>query len=60
MPRLKIAGISEPGELLVDKLRIGSSWLTKLGLRKMEISHIYVPDGEVSVQLQLAESAGCR
>jgi hypothetical protein len=46
------AGAVEPGELLVDKLRLGSSWLQKLGLVKPEITHMYVPDGQVDVVSQ--------
>jgi hypothetical protein len=38
------AGITEPGELLVDKLRIGSSPLNRLGMRIPDVTHIYVPD----------------
>ncbi|MBS2010876.1 MAG: hypothetical protein JST01_27745 [Cyanobacteria bacterium SZAS TMP-1] len=38
------AGMLEPGELLVDKLRIGTSPLNRLGLRIPDVTHIYVPD----------------
>jgi len=41
------AGFSEPGELLTNKLRLGTSWMQKLGLSKPEITHLYVPDGQV-------------
>lgn len=51
MQRAQLAGSHERGELLINKLRLGSSWF---GLRKPEISHIYVPDAEVStIQDQL-------
>ncbi|HEY9793755.1 MAG TPA: hypothetical protein V6D22_25390 [Candidatus Obscuribacterales bacterium] len=45
--RLKNAGSLEPGEQLIDKLRLGNSLWTRLGLRKPEITHMYVPDSEV-------------
>jgi hypothetical protein len=42
-----LAGAVEPGELLVKKLSLGESLWTKIGLKKPEITHIYVPDSEV-------------
>jgi hypothetical protein len=49
------AGMLEPGEILVPKLRLGESLLTKLGLRKPEITHIYAPDMKVAdITRQLA------
>ncbi len=42
------AGFLEPGELLTNKLRLGSGILEKLGLRKPDITHIFVPDGQVT------------
>jgi hypothetical protein len=42
------AGFLEPGELLTNKLRLGSGILEKLGLRKPDITHIFVPDSRVS------------
>jgi hypothetical protein len=48
------AGMLEPGEILVKKLSLGESLWTKIGLKKPEITHIYVPDSEVpSVNNQL-------
>jgi hypothetical protein len=41
------AGLLEPGETLVDKLSVGSSLATKLGLRSPEVTHMYVPDSMV-------------
>ena len=41
------AGMVEPGEILVKKLSLGESLWTRLGLKKPEITHIYVPDSEV-------------
>jgi hypothetical protein len=41
------AGMLEPGEILVKKLSLGESLWTRLGLKKPEITHIYVPDSEV-------------
>lgn len=45
--KVRSAGAAEPGEWLVNKLGVGSSLLTRLGLRKPELTHIYVPDSEV-------------
>lgn len=47
------AGMLEPGEILVDKLRLGTSLATKLGLHKPEITHIYAPDAEVPTIVQM-------
>jgi len=47
IPNARYAGMVEPGEILVDKLRLGDSLATKLGIRKPEITHLYVPDSEV-------------
>ncbi len=46
-PRLKSAGSSEPGELLIPKMGLGQNLLTRLGLRNPDIAHMYVPDAEV-------------
>lgn len=46
-PKLKSAGFLEPGEQLIDKLKIGNSLATTLGIRRPEITHIYVPDAKV-------------
>lgn len=43
------AGMLEPGELLTNKLNIGTGLFEKLGLRKPDITHIFVPDGQVPV-----------
>jgi hypothetical protein len=51
-PRVYKAGSHEPGELLVQKLGLGNNWLTRLGLRKPDITNIYAPDGEVNNVLQ--------
>lgn len=49
------AGMLEPGEILINKLRLGSTFLQKLGLSKPEITHIFVPDAKVpEVTLNLA------
>jgi len=49
------AGMLEPGETLIDKLRLGSSLLTDLGLRKPELTHVFVPDSQVAqITQQLA------
>ena len=58
-----LAGISEPGEILTDKLKVGSSLMQKLGLRKPEITHIYVPDtrlDEVNQMLNNRRVSGVR
>lgn len=47
VPKLRSAGMLEPGEQLVDRLKIGSSLSTRLGLRSPEITHIYVPDSKI-------------
>jgi hypothetical protein len=48
------AGALEPGEILVKKLYLGESLWTRIGVKKPEITHIYVPDREVpSVNNQL-------
>lgn len=55
LPRAHYAGMLEKGEILIDKLRVGNSLLTRLGLRKPEITHIYVPDTQISaINRQLA------
>ncbi len=41
------AGMLEPGELLSNKLNIGVGLFEKLGLRKPDITHIFVPDVQV-------------
>lgn len=46
-PRLRSAGSLEPGELLIQKLGIGHSLLSRLGLRNPDITNMYVPDAEV-------------
>lgn len=46
--RINRAGFLEPGELLISRLGIGHSILTRLGLRKPDVTNIYVPDGEVA------------
>lgn len=49
------AGMLEPGEILTGRLRLGSSVLTKLGIQGKAITHVYVPDSQVSdVTRQLA------
>jgi hypothetical protein len=45
--RAEVAGSLEKGEILIDKLRLGNSLWTRLGLRKPEITHMYVPNSEV-------------
>lgn len=47
-PRVYRAGAHEPGELLIDKMSLGNTLLTRLGLRRPDITNIYVPDAEVS------------
>lgn len=42
------AGMLEPGEILTGKLRLGSSVLTKLGIQGKAITHVYVPDNQVT------------
>lgn len=45
----RLAGFSEPGEILTDSLRLGTgSLLAKAGFVKPDITHLYVPDGQVS------------
>lgn len=45
----RLAGCGEPGEILADRLHLGkASLLTRLGLVKPDITHLYVPDGQVS------------
>ncbi len=48
IPRSYPAGMSEPGEILTGKLRLGSSVLTTLGIQGKAITHVYVPDGQVA------------
>ncbi|MFN8553798.1 MAG: hypothetical protein U0103_20180 [Candidatus Obscuribacterales bacterium] len=48
VPKLRSAGMLEPGEQLVDRLKVGSSLSTRVGLSKPEITHIYVPDSKIS------------
>jgi hypothetical protein len=55
-PRMRQAGFSEPGEQLIDRLKLGSSWLTKVGLRSPEITHIYVPDSQISSVNRMLEA----
>ncbi|HEY9676767.1 MAG TPA: hypothetical protein V6C76_02110 [Drouetiella sp.] len=45
--KMKTAGFLEPGEQLVDRLRLGSNLGQRLGLQKPEITHIYVPDSKI-------------
>lgn len=47
VPKLRSAGMLEPGEQLVDRLKLGNSLLTRIGLTKPEITHIYVPDSKI-------------
>jgi hypothetical protein len=42
----------EPGETLVNKVRIGNSLMTRLGLRQPELTHVFVPDSVVSRVMQ--------
>ena len=42
------AGMLEPGELLTNKLKLGSGIFERLGLRKPDITHLFVPDTQVS------------
>jgi hypothetical protein len=54
-PKAWSAGMLEPGEILVPKLKLGESLLTRLGLRQPEITHIYAPDIRVAdIARQLA------
>ncbi len=46
-PRVRSAGFIEPGEQLIDRLKLGISLATTLGLRSPEITHIYVPDSKI-------------
>jgi hypothetical protein len=46
-PRIRSAGMVEPGELLIDSLGLGQNLMTRLGLRNPDITHMYVPDAEV-------------
>jgi hypothetical protein len=47
VPKLRTAGLLEPGEQLVDRLKLGNSLSTRLGLTRPEITHIYVPDSKI-------------
>lgn len=47
LPKARQAGMLEPGELLVDRLSLGTSLLTRLGLRKPEVTHIFAPDSQI-------------
>lgn len=48
IPRAWHAGMLEPGELLIQKLNVGESLWTRLGLTKPEVTHIYAPDSKVA------------
>ncbi|MCC7527104.1 MAG: hypothetical protein IT342_01205 [Candidatus Melainabacteria bacterium] len=53
-PRIRSAGVIEPGELLIPSMGLGQNLLTRLGLRNPDVTHMYVPDAEVhSVTQQL-------
>ncbi|CAN5228174.1 hypothetical protein BH11CYA1_BH11CYA1_44600 [soil metagenome] len=43
------AGMLEPGELLSNRLNLGIGIFEKLGIRKPDITHIFVPDVQVPV-----------
>lgn len=47
-PRTRLAGMLERGELLVPNLGLGESAAVKLGLKTQDITHMFVPDTEVS------------
>ncbi len=46
-PRVRSAGMVEPGELLVPSMGLGHNLLTRLGLRSTDVTNMYVPDAEV-------------
>jgi hypothetical protein len=46
-PRIRSAGMLEPGELLIPRMGLGHNLLTRLGLRNPDITNMYVPDAEV-------------
>lgn len=52
IPRARTAGSLEPGEILIDRVRFGNRLF---GLRKSDVTNIYVPDSEVgNIMQQLA------
>lgn len=46
-PLARSAGLLEPGEVLIDRLHAGNSLSSRLGLRAADITHLYVPDGQI-------------
>jgi len=51
-PRVRSAGMEEPGELLIPSMGLGHNLLTRLGLRNPDVTHMYVPDAEVQNVMQ--------
>jgi len=45
--RMRPAGFLERGELLVDKLDVGKTLGTRLGLKGQDITHIFAPSAEI-------------
>ncbi|HEY9758706.1 MAG TPA: hypothetical protein V6C97_26300 [Oculatellaceae cyanobacterium] len=56
MSQAKPAMFTEPGELLIERLKLGSSWREWLGLRKPQVTHMFVPDNQVSSVEQAVNS----
>ena len=53
-PRLRQAGMIEPGELIIDRMKVGPTLLSRAAGRNPDIGHIIVPDSEVpAVEAQL-------
>lgn len=50
--RARLAGMSERGEIVIDRLRVGETLGQKLGLSKPEVTHVYVPDSQVQNVIQ--------
>jgi hypothetical protein len=57
MSKAQSASLAEPGEFLIDRLKLGSSWREWLGLRKPDVTHIFVPDNQVPTIEQSVRSS---
>lgn len=50
--RSRPAGMTERGELVIDRLRVGETLGHRLGLTKPDVTHVYVPDSQVQNVIQ--------
>lgn len=56
IPRTQLAGSLEPGELLVDRINVGHSLMTRLWMRRPELTHIYAPDSQIDSLQRLLDA----